>query len=668
MTLAALVQVHGDDPKGRDQSAAPAEVTYRGDQVIISGTDLKDLEVPELSDSLGALMSALGDQFGLETPFMTVQVDLKDPHNHVLMTPDGKMFLRYANKSLVVPSNPTNTALMRTLGRAIVRWHLLRTISTPFGLPDGMAEGFAAYITDEVLIQMTGKFDLPAERLAPAVMKYRRLLADLDAALGRPTLSFGLVTLTNAHAPGYQLLTVFREALVAGAGEEALKDIFPESLAHSTLGYKIAGKAGAPASTPAYVPSTRYVLNDIPLIELAGVNSSALDRIEMFDNVWLAVRERYADPSLKVVDWQGAYDTLRPLVSYCRDDVDFFLLVRQLLATLRDPNTRMWSPEGARLFQVVRGVQIDLIENQILVSSVVAGSEGEKAGVKRGMIVSKVDGEDARHRLETIAEFERLYDALPSERQHLERAANEILAGAPGNKTSVSFVDESGKTLDVTLARQDVESTAEVSKSPMESEILPERIGYVKIHRFGEGLGGAFGAAIDAMGDIGALVIDVRDSMSSPQGARIAAECLSKLIRTATVAGNWEMRNKDNVSRMPQRLVPADKPFSRPVILVIDQSCFGTAEVFAVMLKTLGRAKLVGAQTAGAQFEPREMPVRLGRAQILLSTVAFVPPIPMLVEGYGVPPDVSVTRTIADVRAGTDVIRAKAIETARAAN
>src|SRR5262249_52931839 len=148
-----------------------------------SGQGIEDFDIQVMSEGMGALLNAIADQFGLETPFMNVRIELGDPHNHVLMAPDGKMTLRYANKNILQSVAITNTATGRAMGRAIVRWHLLHTITTPFGLPEGLTEGFAAYIADEALMQATGKFDLAQDKLPPATAKYRRMLADLDAAV-----------------------------------------------------------------------------------------------------------------------------------------------------------------------------------------------------------------------------------------------------------------------------------------------------------------------------------------------------------------------------------------------------------------------------------------------------------------------------------------------------
>src|SRR5262245_25214854 len=259
LTLAVLVQSPAEDSKPKDQAGAGAERTFHGDQVSVSGVGIEDLDVTSLAESLGAFFNTLGDQYGLETPYMNVQIEIGNPRNHALVTPDGKMFLRYAKKNSLAPMTLGNFPLARAMTRSVVRWHLLRTISTPFGLTEGMAEGFAAYIAEDALMQTTGKYDLPADKLPPAAAKYRKLLGDLDAAVGRPTLSFALVAMANAHAAGYQLLGVFRDSLASAVGEDALKDIFPASLVNSPLGYAIASKGEPLASSPIYMVSSRRV-------------------------------------------------------------------------------------------------------------------------------------------------------------------------------------------------------------------------------------------------------------------------------------------------------------------------------------------------------------------------------------------------------------------------
>src|SRR5262245_56344634 len=124
------------------------------DLVVVHDTGIDDPTAESLADILAALITAMIEQFGPETPLLDVRFEA-DPHNHVLMTPDGKMLLRYENRNKLYPISLTNSSLSRTLGRALVRWHLLRGISTPFGLPDGMIEGFSHYIADECWFQAT---------------------------------------------------------------------------------------------------------------------------------------------------------------------------------------------------------------------------------------------------------------------------------------------------------------------------------------------------------------------------------------------------------------------------------------------------------------------------------------------------------------------------------
>lgn len=643
---------------------APAAEAIRGDQVVVFPEGVEQATAETIGQMIDALVRALFEQFGLETPALQVHFDIGNPHNHVLVSADGQMLIRCESLKRFEPVMPTNIALARTLLRAVVRWHLLHALKSPFGLPEGVIDGFAQYIADDAIAQATKVFTLPAEKLAPAVARYKRLLGDVDAAAGRPALSFALVSIASTEVTGFRYLAALRDALVAAVGEDAINTALPKELTESPLGFAL-GEPGAPlVKNPALMVSKRRVLNGIPLLDVVGQNVAEPDRITMFDAIWQYVKERYPDPSLKAVDWNGAYDSLRSLVPHCEDDTDFFLLVRQLLATLRDPNTRLMYPAGTMFYHLPHGLQIDLIGADLVVSEVTAATAAEHAGVKRGMLVDAVDGVDAKLRLEQFAELQRLWEGLPSDRLRRNRAANQLLAGPPATQVRVKLHGEDGAPLEVTLPREELQP-AGGAKTAVESEVKAGNIGYVKINRFAEGMSGQFAAAIDAMPQLKALIVDVRGSQSGPQGARLAAECLSKLTRAPAIAGNWEMRNKENVNRMPQRLVPAPNAYAGPVILLIDDWSFGTAEVFAVILKTMGRARLVGTQTVGGHYDPREVGVAMGPAQAIMGTVAFVPPIPLLIEGFGVPADVVVQRTLADVRAGRDPILDRALELAR---
>ncbi len=123
------------------------------------------------------------------------------------------------------------------------------------------------------------------------------------------------------------------------------------------------------------------------------------ERVRVFDNVWELVRERYYDPALRGVDWEGLGESLRPQAARARDEAEFYTVLRRLLGSLRDPHTRVFPPGESVDWRVQRFVTVGLsvreIEGSVVVTSVARGSEAARAGLKPGDAVLSVDGERA---------------------------------------------------------------------------------------------------------------------------------------------------------------------------------------------------------------------------------------------------------------------------------
>ncbi len=90
-----------------------------------------------------------------------------------------------------------------------------------------------------------------------------------------------------------------------------------------------------------------------------------------------------------------------------------------------------------------------------------------------------------------------------------------------------------------------------------------------------------------------------------------------------------------------------------PVVVLANQRSESNAEEFTHAMKTLGRAKVVGMETAGAVIGTVECPLLdLGTSR--RPHTAFFLPDGTDMEGNGAKPDIEVDLTPADIAAGRD--------------
>ena len=102
------------------------------------------------------------------------------------------------------------------------------------------------------------------------------------------------------------------------------------------------------------------------------------------------------------------------------------------------------------------------------------------------------------------------------------------------------------------------------------------------------------------------------------------------------------------------------------VAILVDGATGSAAEIFSAVLQDHGRATVIGRRTAGAVLASwfHRLP---GGGELQLSREDYLAPKGRRIEANGVEPDIVVSRTLADVRAGRDPDLEKAIAVLRGA-
>ena len=104
---------------------------------------------------------------------------------------------------------------------------------------------------------------------------------------------------------------------------------------------------------------------------------------------------------------------------------------------------------------------------------------------------------------------------------------------------------------------------------------------------------------------------------------------------------------------MPRTLVPVEAPYTRPVVVLIDEASLSSSELFAASLQAIGRAVIIGSRSPGYLLGANWK--RLQNGLYFIHTI--LQPIPAggrIVEGEGVIPDITVSLDKAGLLAGRD--------------
>jgi Tricorn protease C1 domain len=125
---------------------------------------------------------------------------------------------------------------------------------------------------------------------------------------------------------------------------------------------------------------------------------SRSDRVSAFEKIWKIISEDFYDTAFNGADWNGAHVRYRPLIESAGNDVEFYDLVDEMLALLRDCHASFHRPSsypGKKVNGTAVGFSVQEWDGRVVISSVEAASEAARAGVAPGMFVIAIDGQAA---------------------------------------------------------------------------------------------------------------------------------------------------------------------------------------------------------------------------------------------------------------------------------
>ncbi len=390
-----------------------------------------------------------------------------------------------------------------------------------------------------------------------------------------------------------------------------------------------------------------------------------------FDSAWTLIDRNHFDPAHGGVDWPAVRDELRPraLATTSLDSLravidamlartglsHFSLIPGDAVDALRTADD---DPAASREGSV--GLDLRLIDGEVVVWRVDAGSPAAAAGVRPGWVLEAVD--ETRF-AEVLA---RTAESLEPEvlAYRLVMLANARLDGAVGREARLTLRDgdDAPQVVTVMRTRQPGEVNQLGNLPPIRTRLEHElmeadgrRVAVIRFNIWLLPIAAAFDDAIDQYRDADALVIDLRGNLGGVGGMAmgLAGHFLDEPVSLG------EMRTRQSTLKFrvnPRRSNAAGQrvaPFSGPVAVLQDALSMSTSEIFAQGLQTVGRARVFGETSAGAALPSRLE--RLPSGDVLQFAFAdFVDPAGTRLEGRGVVPDEVVPLSRATLLAGQD--------------
>lgn len=417
------------------------------------------------------------------------------------------------------------------------------------------------------------------------VEKVKPLELDIDNCRDR------IVRLTvNSSRMGDAILDSKGEKIYYQAAFEGGYDLWCHDLKENTTTLMMKNIGGGGFVADKDVKNLFLCNGGIKKIDLASKQTKGIDfeapfnykpaeeRQYLFDHIWRQVKDKFYDPNLQGVDWDGYRKVYERYLPYIDNNFDFAEMLSEMLGELNASHTGCrYYPSGASLQTAALGVFLDpnyegdgLKIQEIIKRGPFAVKKNE---VTPGCIIEKIDGTDIK----------------------AGEDYNALLDGKAGKNVRLTIKNAKGKRFDLTI---------KAISQGAQQELLYKR--WVDRNR----------AIVDSVSGGRIAYVHVK-AMNSESFRTVYSELLSDKNRNRDAVivderhngGGWLhddlctlLSGKQYQEFVPHGKVVGKDPFNKwtkPSCVLICEDDYSNGHGFPWVYKELGIGKLIGAPVAG---------------------------------------------------------------------
>jgi len=368
---------------------------------------------------------------------------------------------------------------------------------------------------------------------------------------------------------------------------------------------------------------------------------TARERVDVFDDVWQIVNEKYYDSAFNGVNWRAVRERYRPQVDRVDSDQEFYGVLKRMVGELHDAHTRFSTPEERRererLQAVSAGLAIFEVEGKPVVVWVEPNSDAARAGVEEGMITLTIDGKPIADKL---AEARARVAGSSTDRAVRLRIYRMLIEGEPGTPLRLTLARADDSAVDVVVTRRVVPDAPVVT-----SRRLPSGAGYIKLTLWKSPIRRDFKKALRQLADAPGIVIDLR---GNPGGEAEEVEKIASYFFNSHVSlGKFFSRSG---KAMYLRTGDDDQVYAGPLAILVNEGSGSGSELFAGVMQESKRATIVGRRSCGCVLGISKYRKLKGGGELAVSEYGYQTPQGKTFEGTGVIPNSPVELTISDLQ------------------
>jgi len=346
-----------------------------------------------------------------------------------------------------------------------------------------------------------------------------------------------------------------------------------------------------------------------------AANKANID-LSLFWNTWQQLEQKYVDKK-KLNKKQMVYGAIKGMVASVKDPYTFFLTPQE---------NKQSKDDLAGEFEGI-GAQLGLKNGQIVVIAPLNNSPAEKAGVKGGDLVLKVNHQSTKNW--TLIE------------------AVKKIRGKQGTKVVITM-GRNNKEIDIPIIRGKIEVPSVELSYETESTCRENcsKAAVIKVNQFGNNTINEWDRSIDKVvrqwhqKKIKGLVIDLRNN---PGGFLQSAVYLtSEFLPQKKVVVKQESTSLKNKIYLVER---KGKLLNIPLVVLINGGSASASEIMAGALRDHRRAKLVGEKSFG-KGSVQDVVDLQGGAGLHVTIAKWILPNGDWINGKGIKPDIEVKNNI----------------------
>jgi carboxyl-terminal processing protease len=396
------------------------------------------------------------------------------------------------------------------------------------------------------------------------------------------------------------------------------------------------------------LPAVGFTSREVTLVSTATPEG----RLAVFDDTWDTINSKYYDPNFHGLDWDAQRTTFRAQAMKTQSGAELYAVVRNMIASLNDPHTRVFAPEEKsdwwRPRLVTTGCAIAEVDGRPTVVRVDRDSAADRQGLQPGDVVETVDGTEAltiiRERLANLKK--------PNSASARSRVFAKLLDGPAETSTHITWTTKQGKR-----------KTGELSRYWIQRElgirIRHERSHYavIEIDAFTRTIANAFKRTVaDQLRGTRGVILDLRTNGGGD--AEAMSDIASTFLGLGVDLGQFTNRVGFSFDLFTQARsllsISSNGETSLPLIVLTSNRTASAAEIFVAALKSSRRATILGTETCGCVLAVRARHDLPDGGVLDVSELDYETPQGRRLEGDGLQPDETVLVARKDLYAGRD--------------